>query len=507
MKAEVILRGLSRRLMSKYEKADIIDNMTMKAEPHEDYSPTEFIHTSQPVTSHIEDDRRHGSCSSDMSPHSPALSPSPVKVTQSIIRPIPILPMDTSIYSSPPTYIDTLPVFSLPVLHSQLLGNHQLMTDDESMCSSPIPHHPGSTSFSRRASPDTGDDLHGCRWMNCERKFQTMSELVLHVNDDHVRLERPDVEYQCKWGGCPRRGKGFNARYKMLIHIRTHTNEKPHRCPLCGKSFSRLENLKIHNRSHTGEKPYTCPFDGCNKAYSNSSDRFKHVRTHQEDKPYICKMPACNKRYTDPSSLRKHVRTHGHYYGSSGGIGSKDLAQQIQLQGSRLGNSVITISQKDINKSIMTSGKTLGKCSPMSPSSVLLPVCQPGSMCVPTSPCSLGLDSLPGMAGLGGVLHMPRLSSNPLLSSTMLSVPTQTISTQTDVLEVYDTKPPLLLPFSHKCHQQVGVCDVQRGCQDCPLDLTTGPASPPTSDTIMAQTSTDSIVSDSTKWDMVIATS
>lgn len=44
-----------------------------------------------------------------------------------------------------------------------------------------------------------------------------------------------------------------DCRYKMLIHIRTHTNEKPHRCPTCNKSFSRLENLKIHNRSHTGQ--------------------------------------------------------------------------------------------------------------------------------------------------------------------------------------------------------------------------------------------------------------
>ena len=63
-----------------------------------------------------------------------------------------------------------------------------------------------------------------------------------------------------------------------------------------------------------GERPYLCPFDGCNKAYSNSSDRFKHVRTHQEQKPYSCRMPGCDKRYTDPSSLRKHIKTHGHFY-------------------------------------------------------------------------------------------------------------------------------------------------------------------------------------------------
>ena len=74
-----------------------------------------------------------------------------------------------------------------------------------------------------------------------------------------------------------------------------------------------------------------CPFEGCHKAYSNSSDRFKHVRTHLTDKPYMCKMPGCSKRYTDPSSLRKHVKTNGHHRHHAGSLGA-DIDQDLQVQ-------------------------------------------------------------------------------------------------------------------------------------------------------------------------------
>ena len=152
-----------------------------------------------------------------------------------------------------------------------------------------------------------------CKWLGCSEQFLSLQEMVTHIHDTHVRLEN-DL-YFCCWENCYRQGKGFNARYKLLIHLRSHTGEKPYKCTEegCKRNFSRLENLKIHLRSHTGEKPYACGFPGCEKRYSNSSDRFKHLRTHREDKPYGCRYAGCGKRYTDPSSLRKHVKTHQRY--------------------------------------------------------------------------------------------------------------------------------------------------------------------------------------------------
>nr|XP_057915530.1 transcriptional activator GLI3 [Doryrhamphus excisus]XP_057915531.1 transcriptional activator GLI3 [Doryrhamphus excisus]XP_057915532.1 transcriptional activator GLI3 [Doryrhamphus excisus]XP_057915533.1 transcriptional activator GLI3 [Doryrhamphus excisus] len=152
-----------------------------------------------------------------------------------------------------------------------------------------------------------------CHWENCCREFDTQEQLVQHINNDHIHGEKK--EFVCRWEECSREQKPFKAQYMLVVHMRRHTGEKPHKCTFegCAKAYSRLENLKTHLRSHTGEKPYVCEHEGCNKAFSNASDRAKHQnRTHSNEKPYVCKIPGCTKRYTDPSSLRKHVKTvHG----------------------------------------------------------------------------------------------------------------------------------------------------------------------------------------------------
>ncbi|KAL9872791.1 transcriptional activator cubitus interruptus-like isoform 3-T3 [Glossina fuscipes fuscipes] len=152
-----------------------------------------------------------------------------------------------------------------------------------------------------------------CHWQECDVEFQTQDELVKHINNDHIQCNKKT--FICRWENCSRGEKPFKAQYMLVVHMRRHTGEKPHKCTFegCCKAYSRLENLKTHLRSHTGEKPYTCEYPGCSKAFSNASDRAKHQnRTHSNEKPYICKAPGCTKRYTDPSSLRKHVKTvHG----------------------------------------------------------------------------------------------------------------------------------------------------------------------------------------------------
>ena len=174
------------------------------------------------------------------------------------------------------------------------------------------------------ASGDNGShqgnrSLFHCQWRlpdestSCNMPFRDMADLVDHITH-HVNAITDRV-FVCSWKNCERRGVAFKAKYKLVNHVRVHTNEKPFVCKAerCGRLFARSENLRIHMRVHSGEKPFKCPHPSCGKSFANSSDRKKHTFVHSQERPYVCKEPGCSKRYTHPSSLRKHALLHkGH---------------------------------------------------------------------------------------------------------------------------------------------------------------------------------------------------
>ena len=88
-------------------------------------------------------------------------------------------------------------------------------------------------------------------------------------------------KFICDHPGC---NDGFNTRFSLKRHLKTHSGEKPFQCDKCPKMFAEKSTLIRHLRIHTGEKPFRCSVDGCTRSFSDRTNVRRHEQQHELQK-------------------------------------------------------------------------------------------------------------------------------------------------------------------------------------------------------------------------------
>ncbi|KIK09005.1 hypothetical protein K443DRAFT_83877 [Laccaria amethystina LaAM-08-1] len=210
-----------------------------------------------------------------------------------------------------------------------------------------------------------------CMWGECKASFASLSELVGHVNLEHLRQplflsNTPETDpLPCLWQNCDlswspeciassSTASEFDSlRAALETHLlQDHLGLKDHplgrqqaiasqatpsptetppiisstshicassthicRWQSCGKSFESCDALTAHiTTTHvgSGKTQYECFWEGCQRhgehGFSSKQKICRHVQSHTGHRPFQCKI--CQQNFSEAATLQQHMRRH-----------------------------------------------------------------------------------------------------------------------------------------------------------------------------------------------------
>ncbi|XP_046960522.1 zinc finger and BTB domain-containing protein 17-like isoform X1 [Vanessa cardui] len=121
-------------------------------------------------------------------------------------------------------------------------------------------HHPRRRK-NRSASDDTEETMALLRCDLCQKHFPNPAEWVRHIQSTHTETELAISNNSAP----PKR------------HNRFTEGAQNKTCSFCKKTFPSHASMLIHMRTHTGERPFVCGL--CNKGFNVKSNLLRHLRT------------------------------------------------------------------------------------------------------------------------------------------------------------------------------------------------------------------------------------
>ncbi|KAJ8709704.1 hypothetical protein PYW08_009708 [Mythimna loreyi] len=211
---------------------------------------------------------------------------------------------------------------------------HSFVSDSGLYCHKQIAHTEEEIEQSNKMVVNTADP-HYCA--DCEIQFMSFAAFTTHLGSSYkhattnlsIKPSRRSKTEEPRARGRPRRGacseivnNGLTTSStcevcgKFLsndVQARKHYESehpdteylKRYMCDVCGHTTRQYANLIVHMRTHTNEKPYGCPH--CDRRFNMPSNRDRHLVVHTGEKRYQCQH--CNRRFTQSSAVKLHIQT------------------------------------------------------------------------------------------------------------------------------------------------------------------------------------------------------